>query len=770
MAQIEHFVPGRVAKPIGPLAQMLHPMPTGVAEAYIALYTNPDDHVLNPFCEGEAVIREAAAAGRAVLAVNFNPVAILAVRGLASLADRQTLDAAFTRLGDALKTGRPLREHLNALYTAPCIQCHRPVPAEYLIWNRDRGEPTERYYHCPACGSGGLIPVRPADLEALEHIDPHGFSYWYTLDRIAPAGDPARDQARRLLDIYTPRALYALTTLLIKIETLYPDAPQQEALKWVLLKCLEQCHSLYTTDEQDKGGAAWSRSLRPPARFIERNVWLVFQQASELARQAMAGPALPLSEQVRVQACTVRRLSQELPAASIALIITVPPAYDYPFWALSYLWSGWLLGPEAAAAIKPLLGYRRPDWDWYRRALTAAWRALRPTLRDNGHVVLVFTTRQFPLLEISLLALDSAGYELEHSIVQVDEACQDRNYRLVFSPKPGRPLGQESTPDALDAAIRRTAIRAAQRVIRLRGEPLAWSHLHAAIYAELAREGLLSQAVALAADSKPGEFVAQTVSNALETCPELMRLIGGPEPGDLGEGESAGEEPPRWWLTNTAGVSPPLADRVEEAVYESLRDTLALKKDALLEQMYLRFHGLLTPAASLIEACLVSYGEEITPEYWQLRPEDLPQHREREREQVLEQLLSLGRRLGYTTVEGDIIASQRWDVIWIEGNGPAYTFIVRWMAILGDLLFDKATDTAAVRCLVIPGGRASLINYKLRFNPLLRRAVTSGGWQFIKYRHLRRIVAAPDLTRHDLKRIVGLDPIIEQFGAQIPLF
>jgi DNA-directed RNA polymerase subunit RPC12/RpoP len=746
-------------------------MPTGVAEAYIAAYTNPGDQVLDPFCEGEAVLREAAAAGRAVLAVNFNPIAILAVRGLAGLADRQILDAALTRLGDALKAGRPLREHLNALYSAPCIQCHRPVPAEYLIWNRDRGEPTERYYHCPACGSGGLVPVRPADLEALEHIDPRGFSYWYTLDRIAPSGDPGRDQARRLLDIYTPRALHALTTLLIKVETLYPDAPQQEALKWILLRCLEQCHSLYAADEQDKGEMAWSRSLRPPARFIERNVWLTFQRASELARQAMSSPALPLSDQVRIQARSVRRLSQELPAASIALIVTVPPAYDYPFWALSYLWNGWLLGPEAAAALKPLLEYRRPDWDWYRRALTAAWRALRPTLRDDGHVVLVFTTRQFPLLEVSLLALDSAGYELEHSIVQVDEARQDRDYRLVFSPELERRSGQEiPVPDILDAAIRRTAVGAAQRVIRLRGEPLTWSHLHAAIYAELAREGLLRQAVALfAADRQPGEFVAQAVSNALETCPELAR-IGGPEPGDLGEGESAGEEPLRWWLTNTAGVSPPLADRVEEAVYESLRDSLALGKEALLEQMYLRFPGLLTPAASLIDACLVSYGVEITPGYWQLRPEDLPKHREREREQVLEQLFSLGRRLGYTVAEGDITSSQPWDVVWIEGQVPAYAFIVRWTAILGDLLFDKAAETAEVRCLVIPGGRASLINYKMWFNPLLRRAVVRGGWQFIKYRHLRRIVAAPDLTRHDLKRIVGLDPIIEQFGAQIPLF
>jgi hypothetical protein len=483
---------------------------------------------------------------------------------------------------------------------------------------------------------------------------------------------------------------------------------------------------------------------------------------------------LPLSERTRVETCTVRHLSRELPARSVALIITTPLAYDYTFWALSYLWSGWLLGPEAAVVLKSLLPHRRPDWDWYRRALTAAWHAMRPALRADGHVALVFVTSQLPLVEVSLFALAGAGYELESFILQANDARNVGDYRLVFHPEPeARVAGEPPVPDVVEAAIHRAAVQAAQHIIRQRGEPLTWPHLHAAIYAELAREGLLGRAVALAAaDRQPGEFVARAVADALAADPATVRL-GGVEQGEISEGELVAREPVRWWLADAADASPPLADRVEDAVYEFLRDTLALDKETLLSQMYARFPGPLTPAASLIDACLASYGAESTPGYWQLRPEDLPQQREKEREEVLARLISLGRRLGYAvTGEEEAIGQQgRWDVIWYEEETLAYAFIVRRTAGLDEVLRQRQTDeTVGARCLVIPGGRAALINYKLQHNPLLRRAVAEGAWQFIKYRHLRRIVAAPDLTRHDLKRIVGLDPIIEHSGAQIPLF
>jgi len=58
----------------------------------------------------------------------------------------------------------------------------------------------------------------------------------------------------------------------------------------------------------------------------------------------------------------------------------------------------------------------------------------------------------------------------------------------------------------------------------------------------------------------------------------------------------------------------------------------------------------------------------------------------------------------------------------------------------------------------------------LRRDPRLARAVETDGWQFIKFRHLRRLVAEEELDRHALKTVLGLDPIVEREAAQIPLF
>jgi len=52
----------------------------------------------------------------------------------------------------------------------------------------------------------------------------------------------------------------------------------------------------------------------------------------------------------------------------------------------------------------------------------------------------------------------------------------------------------------------------------------------------------------------------------------------------------------------------------------------------------------------------------------------------------------------------------------------------------------------------------------------LAQAVDADEWQFIKFRHLRRLLQEEDLDRHALKTVLGLDPIVEREAAQIPLF
>jgi hypothetical protein len=61
----------------------------------------------------------------------------------------------------------------------------------------------------------------------------------------------------------------------------------------------------------------------------------------------------------------------------------------------------------------------------------------------------------------------------------------------------------------------------------------------------------------------------------------------------------------------------------------------------------------------------------------------------------------------------------------------------------------------------MPGGRASLVEFKLRRDPRLRAAMLAGGWQVLKFRHVRRMAGDAGLTRTTLEPALGADPLEE---------
>ncbi len=824
MGKINYFVPGKTVKTERFLAHYVQPMPMGVATTYLDAYTSPGQIVLDPFCQSPTLVTEVAATGRKVIAANFNPVLALFVRGQQVLPEPRELDAATTRLGDSLKLGVPLREHLDSLYATSCSQCQRTTIADYFLWDREVGEPVEKGYHCQACGSEGQAPVEPGERETLSRVERRGFHYHYVLDRLAPPGDEGRKAGQKLLDLYTPRNLYALTNLLIKIETLFADSPLQETLKLLLLACLDSCSSLYASPQ------AWlrPRRLHPPPRFVERNVWRAFEEARVQLSQFPSSPAVHLAAGVSqiispdllslsetdgrppntlVEPLTVRRLSQVLPEDSISLIITAPPRLDPVFWSLSYLWSGWLFGREEAAALRPLLKRRKTDWDWYQRAMSSTLRALRRALQAGGRLVLVFATERPAFLEALIMAASLAGFELEGASCQPSEVLAGTmgSYRLSFA-KGEEPLAALPSEDEANLAVelQREASMVMQDALRQRGEPLTYEWLHLAAYQHLSAKGYLRRAMAMSSEKgfSPLDFVSRQVETVLE----------GVEDGAIVRWEEAEEGeggPQLWWLRKPGKVSPPLSDRVEQAVWEVLCEKPILSAEALVAAIYPRFPGLLTPQAELIEACLKSYAQEIGLDRWQLRPEDQPESRERQRGQGVTNLVKLGQRLGYGvglrrvwrkwSWEGgtlmDLLGNEDpsvepfspFDVLWHEDKEVRHAFVLLSIAALGliprhkdDMPFDLPFDFAQGRAhdkaeginryLVIPEERSDLANFKLDRSPWLRQAMVTGRWQFIKYGHLSQLVSAVEIGRHDLKKIVGLRPIIEQDEAQIPLF
>lgn len=754
MDRIDYFVPGPPGTTEGMLSRVRAPIPQGVSQAYLELHTQPGDLVVVPYCQDTAVVVDSLAMDRSLVALHFDPGLMLLLEAWLDPLPTRRFDAAVAQLGDTLKHGVPLSRYLSNLYTTSCPACSQPVVADYFLWDREQGQPITQYLRCPACHREGESLVLAEDRERLAEIPARAMHYYYVLDRLAPEpeGDSLRARMESMLKLYTPRNLYALAELTIKIDSLFPLPRENRVLKALLLDCLDRCSSL--TNAQ--GEASRPRSLTPPARFMERNVWQAFEEAILRLRASTVGPVSQLVVQPEPEALlpemrglvaggVVRDLPRLVPPHSAALLLISPPRLDSMAWSLSYLWAAWLLGWEAAAPLRPILRQRTPDADWYARAMTGSFRALAGLLRDSGRMVLILQDQPPAVVAALLLAASRARLGLA-SLVQCGA-----DYRLEFAPTlPVFELLPSDRP--LEGWIRAAAIQAARRAILARGEPTPWSTLQGAILAQLSQGGFLAQLAEVQEEGpSPLDLIARQIDEALAS--PIFEVCTTEQQEKMG------------WLVTPSGAARPLCDRVEEAAQQILQGPGPMDEAEFSRALFARFPGVLTPARELVSLCLHSLGRPGADGRWELRPEDLPEAREAERQSIIEQLRDLGPRLGYQTPD-----TAPFDVTWARQGRACAGFYVRGQAFLGEVFDGAAEQGSATPHLVIPGGRAALASHKLAHHPLWQRKVKEAGWRFIKYRHVRELASQPDVDEYALRTIIGLDPIVEREATQIPLF
>jgi len=761
------FIPGRPGSPGAPLARYRPIQPVGAVEAYVQRFTRPGDLVVDLFCQGPVIVRETAAAGRRALGFSINPLLLVAARLGLSRHNADAVNAAFTHLVDSLKGDVPLRRHLASLYRSACPACGAAGTAEWFAWDRDGNYPFRKAVRCSHCEAVQEGAPDDADDEAAHRTSPRGLAYYYALDRVAPPGHPARERAAELVELYTPRNLSALMDITMRLENLEADKEIKLALTAALLDCFDGCSSLDPPDEDRPR----PRTLRIPSLYLERNVWLCFEEGlarllaeipppppippplgegSSPVRRAESAAAL-LNDETEGYALVshaARNVREIIRPGSVALIVADPPRPDAVFWALSALWAGWLWDSPAAHRLRPFLRRRRFDWEWHWRVLQTALQAAGPLLNPNGHLITLFSESDETLLEAVCTAASSAGYDLAgwgHS--------PEVGHRLIWRWEGAEPVKKPNL-EILERDLTAAATEAVVSTLRQREEPTKWPLLHASAYAGLTERGLLTRAAAIPKDSASVlPFTADAIQQARETAP-IVRLAG------QGEAMAA-----LWWLADAGQVVEPLADRVEAQVWELLVQQHEWPSDDLVNATYAHFSGPLTPGLALVLVCIESYSVQ-EGETLRLRSEDDPLQRAAELKALRDDLAALGERLGFR-----VKRRGHWDVRWLEEGKETYVFAISSTAALArHLLARRTADEGAQRCLVLPGGRSHLTTFKLQRDPRLSRAVEEYKWQFIKFRLLRRLVAEEELDRHALKTVLGLDPIAEQEAAQIPLF
>lgn len=759
-----------------------------LAEHYLTEFSQPGDLVVDPFAS-QPVLPLAANAGRRRLVINNASAAnLLSVLAGAAPPAAPVVDHAFSRIADAPRRGRTLAHHLAALYETVCPECAQTIVADLFVWDRTVGEPVEKGYHCPHCNSAGVAPADMVDVSQVTTLEVRGAAYWGLLSRLVKPGDPLMAQARELQDLYPPRALLVISELLTAAEQRLQDSEELRAARIMLLHVLDQGLSLQELADE-KPGATPVAARSParsqlPRRFVENNLWLAFEHAHRTLRARPYRPLSLANDLIRLRApegqgrtlpltLLTPELAERLGPASVALALTEPPPFDPASYARQFLWTGWLYGREAANRQRSALSVERWSWDWYARVMAAALRSLRPILQPAGRLVLACGDPD-PRRGLALLAASAAaGWRLVAQATQAPSgSALDRlrwRFELALDEPRSAPVAATNFAERLQQSVR----EATQHLLELRGEPALPALVQTACAVRWGELGLLAEL------PQHDEAARRPVTFLLEQ----MRLGLTPELPPPGFVYTPAEEPDLegWWATEKPASRPPLADRVEQFLAQRLTAGPA-PADTLAAETYAAFPGWETPDAALLAACLASYGQP-EGDLVCLRAEDQADRRAADLAGVVQGLSDLGQRLGYQVWLAPDLAANRaeaketvavWapaNVVWLQQGQPAFAFAVVSQALLHPWLRGPSDALAGCpRYVALPGGRAGLLDFKLRRCPTWRAQLAWTGWEFVKFRHLRELAGLANLSLANFRARIGLDPIVTLPGQQLPLF
>ncbi len=724
---MQYFIPADAAPRLTILPNAVPIVPPAVARAAIAQHTQPGDVVLDPFCAGLGVIQAALDLDRRLIAASFNPINTLAIA--ATLWPRDA-HAAFTHLADARKGTSRLQDHVLGLYTTACPTCRRPALAQHFLWDREQNAPIEKHVRCPACGES-IGPTDQTDRVAAQRFNPRGLPFWSLHGRVINAQHEDADRVSEVIDAYTPRAQDALNDIVLKFQALAAD--DQRALRPALLATLDACTTLHGPDE-----ARYPSGLKPPPYFIEKNVWFELEHSVSLRPPGVPAPARvsTIQDLLEVSAPAVclltapaRELVKPLPPQSIQLLITHPPLPRPGFWALSTVWAAWLWGADRIDHLLPLLSRKRTNWDWQWRALASALSAVHPALRAEARSVMTCAADE-TILESVTLAGASAQYDLDSVVCDPLDGA-----RLTW--QIGRSTTQHLTPpNGFLRAMQSDVSRAATAILRARAEPTPWPTLLAGILANLGHSTALPDFAQLPeSDQTPLAQLRELVKASLAAAP--VQEVGSR----------------RWWLSGDEGAGTPLADRVEEIVFELLRERNEWSAFDLVQEVYRHLPGVLTPDRALVATTIHSYAEELPSDRVRLRPEDNGAARTAEVIEVEALLLEIGSRLGFEAERSGNEALRR--IVW----HAAESFTISPSASVKILLRQ------APGVLVIPGGRATLLQHKLARDARLAET----RWRLLKFSAVRNIAQHAALSSEIFQLALGLQPPIDQPATQLEM-
>jgi hypothetical protein len=468
-----------------PLSRYLPPLPGEVTHAWASRSAPPAAWLLDPLAASPRLPVQLAAEGGRVVVTAGNPILRFLLDLAAHPPAESDLRAALSALAIARKDDERLEIHLQKLYETHCAACNRPTQAEFFTWDSKTGQMLTKTYTCPTCGDMGERPASEEDLRrAALWAHSESLHRARALERIAAHDDPDRTHAEEAMRLYLPRAVYALGTVINRLDGIATSTERRRCLLALILYALDQGNSLWPHG----GERPRPRQLSLPGVFREHNLWMALENAigfwAAFSPAGQAGVAHvlwpdepPESGGVSIYEGPLREAASELAEIPFRALVSIIPRPNQAFWTLSALWSGWLWGREAVAPFKAVLRRRRYDWQWHAEALRALFQNLRQVVAIDIPFHALIPELEPDFLSAILLAAAGSGW-------QARELELEKNADLALitfqTTKPSR-----KQPVAEDVNFIRRALR---QNLEKRAEPSDYLSLHAAALLALAQK------------------------------------------------------------------------------------------------------------------------------------------------------------------------------------------------------------------------------------------------------------------------------------------
>jgi hypothetical protein len=491
--------------------------------------------------------------------------------------------------------------------------------------------------------------------------------------------DDRAELVDEVLDLFTPRNLYALQVVANKIDAEFRDAPAAAVMRLALAACLLPASRLNGYPGRVASLRIMNGHVRQPASRHQRevNVWRLFEAAYLDVRATLAAMGRERRE-ARFAAdyedlggmsaanllwirCRPAVVGEYLPGEAVDFVLGAPPPPPTSDeLSFEYLATAWLIGREAAETLRlePLFASGGSQAGGAEAAaLRHGVASSAGTLKPGGWFSALVEGEDLERVFALAVAGAASGLELRHVIHRESRSsgpavtlhfrkpsAEDR-LRSAVQADPLR-LGAENghlTYPELAAAMTRATVD----LLRDRGEPAGMTRIAAAVLLELSRGGLLRRVAQVRAAAASEEASAGGGERLERGGPALIasllreELSRDDHPALVRLGDA---DQPLWWLRQPELAESPLADRIEWATYSILSTAGRLDERGFLERIYRLFPGLAAPDEELVRACLAAYAR-IADSGALTTPEDL-QGRLEGHSRMIATLVAVGHRLG----------------------------------------------------------------------------------------------------------------------------